>query len=57
MAQTIKVTIKNNKTSEYFDDEFWPESNTLEEILEIFDEEYGNEEYTLARIDRKLKLP
>lgn len=53
-SKSIKVLIKNNLTGEVFEDEFWPDSTYLHEILEIFDEEYGNEEFTLLRIDRPM---
>jgi nitrogen regulatory protein PII-like uncharacterized protein len=48
----VPVLIKDNATDEVFDDEFWPETTLLEEVLEIFDEEYGNEKYTLLNIKR-----
>ena len=52
VSKVVNVKIMEKKTGEVFDDEFATDNGFIEEITEIFDEEYGNEKYTLMHIDR-----
>ena len=51
-AKPVNVLIKNKETGEEFEDEFWPDTPALQELIEIFQEEYGDAGYTLLKMNR-----